>query len=185
MNWNEIVVWSCEGILCALLVGALWAWNRRSVWGTYAGRRVEAMLCTFCVIATVVAQKYTVTVDRLLVDAGCYATNDVFHVAVSNAPAYAAIDFSSSAVYVYAREHGLTNAADWIELTPRRTFGELPADYAIANATNHNYMLFIDYIPPSPVHTNGVFELKGFLLPPIEEGDPAATFLLTQPKLED
>ncbi|MBR4616172.1 MAG: hypothetical protein IKO55_11255, partial [Kiritimatiellae bacterium] len=73
---------------------------------------------------------------------------------------------------------------DWAELTPRRLFGDLPADYAIANATNYDYMIYLDYIPPSPVHTNGVFELRGFVIDGYP-GSRASGFINSQPKLED
>ena len=150
----------------------------RAAWRGLGRRRgVSAALAAFAVVATICAQKPgpsgpTISIDALLRDAGCYATNDVFHAAVSNAPAYAAIDFSACPVLVYARERGQTNAADWAELTPRRTFGELPADYAIANATNYNYLVYLDYVPPSPVHTNGVFELYGFVIENEAQGEP-------------
>jgi hypothetical protein len=112
-----------------------------------------------------------ITVDAFLRDAGCYATTDVLHVAVTNAPAYAGIDFSSCPVLVYARPRGLSDAPKWEELLPRRTFSELPADYAIEDATNYNYLVYLDYVPPSPVHTNGVFELRGFMVPGDEPGN--------------
>ena len=156
----------------------------RSAWRGLGPQRFCALLAA-SVVTTIVAQKsnWSISIDNLVADAGCYATNDVFHAAVSNAPAYAAIDFSACPVLVYAREHGLTNATDWIELTPRRTFAQLPADYAIVNATNFNYMIYLDYVPPSPVHTNGVFELQGFI---IDDADAsrAAGFINSMPKLE-
>lgn len=156
----------------------------RSAWRGLGPRRFCALLAA-SVVTTIVAQKsnWSISIDNLVADAGCYATNDVFHVAVSNAPAYAAIDFSACPVLVYAREHGLTNATDWIELTPRRTFAQLPADYAIVNATNFNYMIYLDYVPPSPVHTNGVFELQGFIIDDADAGR-AAGFINSMPKLE-
>ena len=103
---------------------------------------------------------------------------------------YAAVDFSDCDILVYAREHGLTNASDYVELTPRRVFGDLPADYAIANATNYDYMVYLDYIPPSPVHTNGVFELHGFTIEGNGEwgtgnGERAAGFINSQPILKE
>ena len=148
----------------------------RDVWRSFAGRRgAFAALAAFAVIATICAQKPgptpVITVDAFLRDAGCYATNDVLHVAVTNAPAYAGIDFSSCPVLVYARQRGLSDAPEWEELLPRRTFSELPADYAIEDATNYNYLVYLDYVPPSPVHTNGVFELRGFVVPGDEPGN--------------
>lgn len=148
----------------------------RDVWRSFTGRRgAFAALAALAVIATICAQKPgptpVITVDSLLADAGSYATNDVLHVAVTNAPAYAGIDFSSCPVLVYARPRGLSDAPEWEELLPRRTFSELPADYAIEDATNYNYLVYLDYVPPSPVHTNGVFELRGFVVPGDEPGN--------------
>lgn len=161
-------------ILGGIFAALAFAGGIAAAWRSLGRRRgASAALAVFAVVATICAQKPcpsgpVITVDSLLRDVGCYATNDVFHVAVTNAPAYAGIDFSGCPVLVYARERGQTNAVDWAELTPRRTYGELPADYAIANATNHDYLIYLDYIPPSPVHTNGVFELHGFLVPQLD-----------------
>ena len=170
----NILVTAALAFFFAVGLGLAAAGGIRAAWRGLGRRRgVSAALAAFAVIATICAQKPgpsgpTITIDALLRDAGCYATNDVFHAAVSNAPAYAAIDFSACAVLVYARARGQTTAVDWAELTPRRTYGELPADYAIANATNYNYLVYLDYVPPSPVHTNGVFELHGFLVPQLD-----------------
>lgn len=173
----NIIVTAALAFFFVIGLGLAAAGGIRAAWRGLGRRRgVSAALAAFAVIATICAQKPgpsgpTITVDTLLRDAGCYATNDVFHAAVTNAPAYAAIDFSACSVLVYARERGQTAAADWFELTPRRTFSGLPADYAIANATNYNYMVYLDYVPPSPVHTNGVFELHGFVIPGYEPGN--------------
>ena len=72
---------------------------------------------------------------------------------------------------VFARERASTNAASWFELTPRKKFSQQPADYAIENATNFNYMVYLNYVPPSPVHTNGVFELYGFVIENEAQGE--------------
>ena len=173
----NILVSASLALLFAIGLGLAAAGGIRAAWRGLGRRRgVSAALAAFAVVATICAQKPgpsgpTITIDALLRDAGCYATNDVFHAAVSNAPAYAGINFSACPVLVYARERGQTAAADWFELTPRRTFSALPADYAIANATNYNYMVYLDYVPPSPVHTNGVFELRGFVVPGDEPGN--------------
>ena len=175
MTTLEIICLNGLGIsLCLLLFDAAGktlraAWRRN-------GRRygVAASLIGLAVVCTINAQKPNppvITVDAFLRDAGCYATNDVLHVAVTNAPAYAGIDFSSCPVLVYARPRGLSDAPEWEELLPRRTFSELPADYAIEDATNYNYLVYLDYVPPSPVHTNGVFELRGFVVPGDEPGN--------------
>lgn len=167
-----------------LFFGLCFAWGGRTVWRNMEKRRKDMVaLAVLAVACTIIAQKVSILFDQIVQDTGTYATNDVFHVSVSNATAYAGVDLSAADVLVYARQHGLTNAADWIELAPRRTFAQLPADYAVANATNFDYMIFINYVPPSPVHTNGVFELHGFI---IEDTDAcrAAGFINSLPKLE-
>jgi len=163
----NIVIAICLTILLAMAFVIAAAGGIAAAWrGLDRRRGTFAALAAFAVVASIHAQKPgvpSITIDALLRDAGCYATNDVFHVAVENAPNYAALDFSASPVLVYAREHG--SSANWDELLPRRLFGALPADYAIQGASNYDYLVYLDYIPPSPVHTNGVFELHGFLIP--------------------
>jgi len=136
----------------------------RTAWRGLDRRRGRfAALAVLAAACAVFAQKPgTISFDRLIADAGSYLTNDVVHVAATNAAAYASLDFSSSPLLVYARSINSTNAADWVELEPRRTFGELPADWHLTDATNYNVLVALDYVPPSPVHTNGVYELRGF-----------------------
>lgn len=142
------------------------------------GRRrgVFAALAALAAACTILAQKTSISFDRLISDAGSYATNDVLHVAATNAGAYAAFDFSSSDLLVYRRERGLTNAADWVECLPRRKYGDQPADWHVPDATNYDYLIAVDYVPPSPVHTNGVFELRGFAVPSAAAGTRSAAF---------
>ena len=175
MTTLEIICLYGLGIsLCLLLFDAAGK-TLRAAWRRNVRRYgVAASLIGLAVVCTINAQKPNppvITVDSFLADAGSYATNDVLHVAVTNAPAYAGIDFSSCPVLVYARPRGLSDAPEWEELLPRRTFSELPADYAIEDATNYNYLVYLDYVPPSPVHTNGVFELRGFVVPGDEPGN--------------
>ena len=168
-------------VLFLLGLGLAFAWGALTVWKRMGNRPRELVAFIVLSIAcTIVAQKVSIVFDRFVADAGTYATNDVFHVSISNATQYAGLDFSTSDVLIYARQHGLTNATDWLELTPRRTFAELPADYAIMNATNFDYMVYIDYIPPSPVHTNGVFELHGFTVA-TNAAEHAAGFVNSRP----
>ena len=165
-------------VLGAMFLALLGWGSIRAAWRNCEGRRgVSAALAILAAVCSIVAQKPspdtpTITVDALLRDVGCYATNDVFHAAVTNAPSYAGVDFSDCDLMVYARERASTNAASWFELTPRKKFSQQPADYAIANATNYNYMVYLDYVPPSPVHTNGVFELYGFVIENEAQGEP-------------
>ena len=165
-------------VLGAMFLALLGWGSIRAAWRNCEGRRgVFAALAILAAICSIVAQKPspdtpTITVDALLRDVGCYATNNVFHAAVTNAPSYAAVDFSDCDLMVYARERASSDAASWFELTPRKKFSQQPADYAIENATNFNYMVYLNYVPPSPVHTNGVFELYGFVIGNEAQGEP-------------
>lgn len=165
-------------VLGAMFLALLGWGSIRAAWRNCEGRRgVFAALAILAAICSIVAQKPspdtpTITVDALLRDVGCYATNNVFHAAVTNAPSYAGVDFSDCDLLVYARERASTDAASWFELTPRKKFSQQPADYAIENATNYNYMVYLNYVPPSPVHTNGVFELYGFVIGNEAQGEP-------------
>lgn len=164
-------------VLGAMFLALLGWGSIRAAWRNCEGRRgVFAALAILAAICSIVAQKPspdtpTITVDALLRDVGCYATNNVFHAAVTNAPSYAGVDFSDCDLMVYARERGSTDAASWFELKPRKKFSQQPADYAIENATNFNYMVYLNYVPPSPVHTNGVFELYGFVIENEAQGE--------------
>ena len=186
MNGEDfnIVSQTALTVLLLLGLGLAFAWGAVTVWRRMGDRPRELVAITVLAICcTIIAQKVSIVFDRFVADAGTYATNDVFHVSISNATNYASFDLSTSDVLVYAREHGRTNATDWIELLPRKTFADLPADYAIMNATNFDYMIYVDYVPPSPVHTNGVFELQGFIIDDTDAGR-AAGFINSMPKLE-
>ena len=172
-------VTSISLVVLGVMFLALLGWGSiRAAWRNCEGRRgVFAALAILAAVCSIVAQKPspatpTITVDALLRDVGCYATNNVFHAAVTNAPSYAGVDFSDCDLMVYARERASTDAASWFELTPRKKFSQQPADYAIENATNFNYIVCLNYVPPSPVHTNGVFELYGFVIENEAQGEP-------------
>ncbi len=93
--------------------------------------------------------------DTYLTDAGSVLSNGTAHVAATK---NSAIIPDTTPVRVYARELAQTNAEDWVELMPRRTLAELPADYALENATNHNVLVSLDWTPPTPVITNLLFQ---------------------------
>lgn len=158
----------------------------RTVWRNLGKRRgAFAALAILAASCAILAQKSgTISFDRLIADAGSYLTNDVVHVAATNAADYAAFDFSASPLLVYARPVGSTNSADWAELEPRRTFGEQPADWHLPNATNYNVLVVVDYVPPSPVHTNGVLEIRGFAVPSADADTRAAGLIRSATKLK-
>lgn len=100
--------------------------------------------------------------DDYIMDAGSYLTNGIAHVAIAKRLPLLP---DSTEILVYARELSSTNAADWFRLSPYLTYIAHPHDYALPNATNYNVTVYANYIPPSPVHTNGVWEMRGIEVP--------------------
>ena len=182
---NILTVTALSFLLAVGLVLAAAAASRTVRRNLGRRRGAFAALAVLAVACAVLAQKSgTISFDRLIADAGSYLTNDVVHVAATNAAAYASFDFSASPLLVYARPVGSTNSADWAELEPRRTFGEQPADWHLPNATNYNVLVAVDYVPPSPVHTNGVYELRGFVVPSAGADTRAAGFIRSDTELK-
>ena len=104
--------------------------------------------------------------DPYIRDNGSFVTNDYVHVAVVKR-----FDFipDSMEVLIYSREVDLTNATDWVKLVraeegPFR-LAEFPLDIPFPNATNYNFLVAANYIPEPTVHTNGVWSIKGFIVP--------------------
>ena len=91
----------------------------------------------------------TMTFDVGLSDNGSWVSNDTVHVAWT----YTGIP-SASTLYVAYRESGTTN--DWADLG-ETVVSALVWEGTLANATNYDYIVYTTYIPPSPVHTNGVW----------------------------
>ena len=87
--------------------------------------------------------------DTGLHDNGSVITNDTVEVRWT----YSGIP-SASSVFIDYREEGTTN--EW------RNLGETTATAGewlgtLANATNYEYWIYSTYVPPVPVHTNGVW----------------------------
>ena len=152
--------------VCALAALALIA-ALSAIGGTLkaAARRTRAWGLFALAVACIVygARKGRVTVsDPYIVDAGSYLTNDVAHVAISKRVSILPDD---TEILVYARQVDSTNVTDWVRLTPHLTFAEHPYDYALANATNYDVTVAANYTPAPTVHTNGVWMMKGFVIP--------------------
>jgi len=64
----------------------------------------------------------------------------------------------SATVYIDCREIANTNG-EWTALG-ETTVGAWSWSGTLANATNYNYNVFAYYIPPDPVHTNGMWLYK-------------------------
>lgn len=91
----------------------------------------------------------SITFDAGLRDNGSWASNDTVHVAWT----YTGIP-SASSLYVAYRESGTTN--EWADLG-ETVVSALSWEGTLANATNYDYLVYTTYVPPSPVHTNGVW----------------------------
>lgn len=100
--------------------------------------------------------------DDYIQNAGSYVTNDYVHVAFTVRSASIP---SSTPVVVWYRDRLLTNDTDWVEYQPQYTIADYPRDLPMASATNFDWCVWLDFSAPPSVHTNGVWELKGFTIP--------------------
>ena len=88
--------------------------------------------------------------DEYLADAGSYSTNSTVHIAATKLSAQIPDD---TPLLAFAALMGTTN---WLELLPRRTYADLPADWSLPDATNYDYIVGLDWAPPTPVVTNDI-----------------------------
>ena len=58
-----------------------------------------------------------------------------------------------------------SSAADWVRLDPHLTFAQHPYDYSLANATNYDVVVAANFTPEPTIHTNGVWQARGFMIP--------------------
>ena len=103
--------------------------------------------------------------DPYIVDAGSFVTNDYVHIGVA-----ARFDFiGDTEILIWSREIASTNVEDWVQLVrieegPYR-LREFPLDIPFPGATNFNFLVASNYVPEPTVHTNGVWSIKGFVIP--------------------
>ena len=159
------ILWACLAAIVSLAVLAVVRLLSRSA---HSARRklkgsTVAAMAVLAVSCTLLARKGRVTVaDPYIRDAGSYLTNDIVHVAIAKRTPLLPDD---TEILVYARQVDLTNATDWVRLSPHLTFAGHPYDYALPNATNHDVMVAANFTPAPTVHTNGVWQMKGFIIP--------------------
>ena len=184
----NIMVQIALSLLLALWLALLAAYAYCAVKRRLGDR--PAHLVAFLVMSvatTIVAQKLsTFAIDSFLENAGCYSTNDVVHVEIKAASPYLPADFN---VLVYCRDGESTNAEDWAQLSPTYRWSEYAAtsngarfvEYALADATNYNFAVYADFVPEPTVHTNGVWQIRGFVIPE-ESGGNGARFAFPNSK---
>lgn len=126
-------------------------------------RRATLAMLALAAACCIFARKGTVTIsDPYIVNDGSYLTNDVVHISIAKRTPLLP---DSSEILVYARQVDQTNATDWVRLEPHLVFTDHPYDYALANATNYDVMVAANFTPEPTVHTNGVWQAKGFMIP--------------------
>ena len=163
---QSAILWACVASLAALALLAvvrLLSHSSRSAARQLRGSGALAALLALAAACTIFARKGSVTVsDPYIQNNGSYLTNDVAHVAIAKRTPILPDD---TEILVYARQVGQTNATDWVRLSPHLTFADHPHDYALPNATNYDVMVAASFTPAPTVHTNGVWQMKGFTIP--------------------
>lgn len=158
------VMWSCLALLGAM--GACLLLFFMGGAAIRAKRRLRGASLVMLVLAAcccIFGRKGSVTVsDPYIVNAGSYLTNDVAHVAIAKRTPLLP---DSTEILVYARPTDSTNATDWVRLEPHLTFADHPYDYSLANATNYDVVVAANFTPEPTIHTNGVWQARGFMIP--------------------
>ena len=126
-------------------------------------RRASLAILALAASCAIFGRKGRITIsDPYIVNDGSYLTNDVAHVAIAKRTPLLPND---TEILVYARQVDATNATDWVRLSPHLTFADHPYDYSLPNVTNYDVMVAADFTPAPTVHTNGVWQMKGFTIP--------------------
>ena len=141
------------GVAALVIVGLLClAWHLRGVPNAlrkfFGLHSLAALLSVVCVWYG--GGKTSFSFDTGLRDNGSYAKNNTVYVAWT----YTGIP-SASSLYVAYRERGTNNK--WADLG-ETVVSALVWEGTLANATNYEYLVYTTYVPPSPVHTNGVWQ---------------------------
>lgn len=165
-GFEASLLWLCAVALMSIcgVVIVLNVRRQMKVWRRRLKGSVASVVAIACGVAIVYGgRKGTVTVsDPYIVNAGSYLANDVAHVAIAKRTQLLP---DNTEILVYARRVDQTNATDWVRLEPHLTFADHPYDYALPNATNHDVMVAANYVPAPTAHTNGVWQIKGFIIP--------------------
>lgn len=163
---QTVILWACAValiLIASVVILAGLGKSAESANRRLGGPRSVAAMLALAVACTLFARKGTVTVsDPYIQNNGSYLTNDVAHVAIAKRTPILPDD---TEILVYARQVDLTEPTDWVRLSPHLTFADHPYDYALPNATNYDVMVAASFTPAPTVHTNGVWQMKGFTIP--------------------
>lgn len=163
---QSVIMWACAIALILIASVVILAGLGKSAEKAkrrLGGPRTVAAIVALAAACTLFARKGRLVIaDPYVSNDGSYYTNDVVHVAVAKRTPLLPDD---TQILVYARQVDSTNAADWVRLEPHLTFAQHPYDYSLPNATNYDVMVAADFVPAPTVHTNGVWQIKGFTIP--------------------
>ena len=172
-GFQASVLWLCAVLLmslCGIVIVANVRRQMKVVRRRLKGPAVAAVAAVALACILYGGRKGTVTVsDPYIQNAGSYLTNDVAHVSIAKRTQMLPDD---TEILVYARQVDLTNATDWVRLEPHLTLaqhllveGVYSWEYSLPNATNYNVLVAANFTPAPTVHTNGVWQIKGFTIP--------------------
>ena len=161
---QTVILWACAVALILIAsVVILAGMGKAAMRAKRRLRGASLAMLALAVACNIFARKGSVTVsDPYIVNDGSYLTNDVAHVAIAKRTPLLPND---TEILVYARQVDATNVTDWVRLSPHLTFADHPYDYSHPNATNYDVMVAADFTPAPTVHTNGVWQMKGFTIP--------------------
>ena len=161
---HTVILWACAVALILIAsVVILAGMGKAAMRAKRRLRGASLAMLALAVACTIFARKGSVTVsDPYIQNDGSYLTNDVAHVAIAKRTPLLPND---TEILVYARQVDSTNVTDWVRLSPHLTFADHPYDYSLPNATNYDVMVAADFTPAPTVHTNGVWQMKGFTIP--------------------
>ena len=152
--FQHVVQFVCLAGLGAILLGLLAAVCGRSLAqlrALFGSSKVQGLLAGAAVCGAIMygGSKPTVKFDDGLRDNGTEITNDTVRVRWT----YSGIPAASS-VFIDYRANG--SDGEWLNLGETLA-SALEWSGTLANATNYDYWIYSTYIPPVPVHTNGVW----------------------------
>ena len=165
VGFQASLLWLCTVAIIALAVVTVTANVRRAARAARRRLRGPAVVAMAAMAAacTLFARKGSVSVsDPYIVNSGSYLTNDIAHVAIAKRTPLLPDD---TEILVYARQVDSVDPSDWVRLSPHLTFADHPYDYTLANATNYDVLVAADFTPAPTVHTNGVWQMMGFIIP--------------------
>lgn len=162
--FQSLIIWACAVALILIASVVIFAgMGKAAMRAKHRLHRATLAMIALAAACTIFARKGSITVsDPYVVNNGSHLTNDVVHVALAKRTQ---ILPDSTEILVYARPTDSTNVTGWVRLEPHLTFAQHPYDYSLQNATNYDVIVAANFTPDPTVHTCGVWQAKGFMIP--------------------